>query len=260
MDFLEKINENPFKDLYWNVPDEQKKGELAIIGGNEKNFRTSIKVSEFVTANFPLKEIRTALPDRLRNKLPSLPNFVFFKTTEVGTFSDPDEIKNLIESVDFSLIIGDLSKNSVTSKALLDALQNSEEPVLITRDAVDLIAEIKKESLMMRTELIIMASVVQWQKILHNLYYPKILQPSQSLIQVAESFHKFTLSYPVQVVTLHEGQIIIAKNGRVVVVALEKSGYAPLTFWNGELAAKIAAMNIFNPNQFIEATVAALFR
>ena len=86
MDFLEKINENPFKDLYWNVPDEQKKGELAIIGGNEKNFRASIKVSEFVAANFPLKEVRTALPDRLRNKLPSLPNFVFFKTTEVGTF------------------------------------------------------------------------------------------------------------------------------------------------------------------------------
>ena len=82
---------------------------------------------------------------------------------------------------------------------------------------------------------------------------------SQSLIQIAESFHKFTLSYPIQAVTLHDGQIIVAKNGKVVVVPLEKTGYSPLTIWNGELAGKIMTLNLYNPDKFLEATVAALF-
>ena len=111
----------------------------------------------------------------------------------------------------------------------------------------------------MRENLTIFGSVAQWQKIFKNVYYPKMLMMTQPLVQVAEAFHKFTLSYPVQAITLHDGQIIIAKNGRVFVVPLAKSGYSPLTIWNGELAGKIMALNLFNPDKFLEATVAAIF-
>ena len=78
-------------------------------------------------------------------------------------------------------------------------------------------------------------------------------------MQVAEALHKFTLSYPVSLITLHNEQVLVAKNGQVNVVPLEKTGYAPLTIWNGELASKIVAMNLFNPDNFLDATVAALF-
>ena len=111
----------------------------------------------------------------------------------------------------------------------------------------------------MRGNLTIFGSIVQWQKLFKSVYYPKILMASQSLIQVAEAFHKFTLSYPVQTLALHDGQILISKNGKVVVVPLEKTGYLPLTVWTGELAAKVIALNLFNPDKFVEATVAALF-
>lgn len=259
MDFLEKITKNPYENLYWNIPEGQKKGELLILGGNEKNFRTPVKISEFAAEKFPLKSVRTAMADGLKSKFPPLENLVFLKTTDVGTFADAKELQSLIDAADFSLIVGDLSKNSVTSKAFLSALQDSEKPVLITRDTVDLIADSRGETVLMRPDFTIMGSIPQWQKLLHSIYYPKMLQPSQSLVQVAETFHKFTLSYPAQVITLHEGQIVVAKNGMVKVVALADSGYNPLTFWNGELAAKIAAMNIFSPNQFLEATVAGLF-
>ena len=82
---------------------------------------------------------------------------------------------------------------------------------------------------------------------------------SQSLVQIAEAFHKFTLSFPVQMVSLHMGQILIAKNGRVVAIPLEKTAYSPLTLWSGELAGKISAMNLYNPERFVEATVAGVF-
>ena len=82
---------------------------------------------------------------------------------------------------------------------------------------------------------------------------------SQSLVQVTEVLHKFTLSYPVGMITLHNGQILAAKDGIVKAVPLEDSGYSAITVWSGELAAKVVAMNLYNPNNFIQATVAAIY-
>ena len=104
-----------------------------------------------------------------------------------------------------------------------------------------------------------MGSLVQIQKVFRTVYYPKVILLSQSLVQITEALHKFTLSYPVSIITLHNNQIIVAKNGEVAVVPLEKSGYTPISIWNGELAAKIMAINLYNPNNFIKATVAAIY-
>jgi len=260
MDYFEKIDKNPYEDLFWNVPEEQKRGAVAVIGGNEQSFRAPVTTSEFLINKFPLKTVQTILPDSLKSKLPPLDNLVFLSSTDTGSFADGDELTKAIDGADFSLIIGDISKNSITKEAVDIAVQHSEKPVLITRDAVDVVAEGKLEKLLMRTEPVtVFGSILQWQKIFKAVYYPKILQPSQSLVQVAEAFHKFTLSYPVQVIAVHEGQIVIAKNGNVKVVAVGSTGYTMLTIWNGELAGKIMAMNLYNPDKFIEATVAALF-
>lgn len=260
MDFLEKITKNPYTDLYWNIPEEQKKGVCSVIGGNGQSFKTPMKTAEFVANEFPLKEVKVALPDVLKSKLPPLDNLVFLKTTDTGSFADSDEIKTVIENVDFSLVVGDLSKNAITAKIFQDALKSSKKPVLLTRDTIDLMVEGEMEKILMREELTIFGSVAQWQKVFKSVYYPKILLASESLVQVAEAFHKFTLSYPVQAILFHDGQILICKNGKVAVVPLIQTKYSPLTIWGGELAAKIMALNIYNPDKFIEATVAALFR
>lgn len=258
MDFLKKITDNPYQDLYWNIPEEQKRGTVSVIGGNGLNFRTTIKTAEFLTDRFPIKDIRVVLPDTLKSKLPPVENLIFLKTTDVGSFADSSELNSIIDNADFSLVVGDLSKNSITAKAMAEALTESKKPVLITRDAVDLIAEVKPEQILMRNDLIIFGSLVQWQKIFKSIYYPKILMPSESLMQVAEAFHKFCLSYPVQAILLHDGQILICKNGNVEVVPLAKSGYLPLTIWSGEMAGKIMALNLYNPDKFIEASVAGI--
>ena len=260
MEHLEKITKNPYKDLYWNIPEEQKQGAAAVIGGNGQAFKTPMKTAEFLASKFPLKETKVALPDVLKSKLPPLDNLVFLKTTDTGSFSEAEEIKSVIENVDFSLVVGDMSKNAITAKIFNTALNESKKPVVLTRDAIDLAAEGKLEKLLMRENLIIFGSLVQWQKIFKNVFYPKILQPSQSLMQVAEAFHKFTLSYPVQAVLFHDGQILICKNGKVAVVPLIQTKYSPLTIWSGDLACNILALNLYNPDKFIEATVAALFR
>lgn len=258
MDYFEKLDKNPYEDLKWNIP-ERKQDSVNIIGGNEGNFRTEVKVSEFLNNEYPIKTLNVVLPDKLKNKLPPLPNFVFLPSTDKGTFADSQELRDMFGVAGFNLVLGDFSKNAITGKAVAGACQRSEKMTLVTRDAVDLLAENETERVLMNENLILFASLPQLQKILRAVYYPKMLLLSQSLVQVTEVLHKFTLSYPVNIVTLHNGQVLVAGSGVVKAMPLEKSGYSPVSIWSGELAAKIVAMNLYNPNRFIDASICAIF-
>lgn len=258
MDYMKKYDKNPFEDLFWNVP-EQKKGVIGVIGGNLQSFRTPTKIAEFLAGNFPLKEVRVILPDALKDKLPTLDNLVFLKSTDAGSFADAEEITGALNATDFNLMIGDFSRNSITEKAVRSAGESSAKPLLITRDTIDLVATDGLEKLLMNENIILMGSFIQLQKIFRVVYYPRVLTMSQSLIQVAEAMHKFTLSYPAKIITLHNEQILVAENGNVAVVPLNKTAYTPITVWGGELAAKVATINLYNPNNFLKATTAAIF-
>lgn len=255
MDYLHKFNDNPYEDLYWNIPEQTKK-TVNVIGGNAKNFHVPARVSEYFSNSYPV-DVKTVLPDALKSKLPPLPNLIFLESTDSGSFDDSDKFKELAKSADYNLLIGDFSKNSITEKAINSICKAGK--IVVTRDAVDNLINTDLERVLMNENLIIFASMAQLQKLFRAVYYPKVLLLTQSLMQVAENIHKFTLSYPVSIVTLHDAQMIIAKNGNINVVPIEKTGYSPITIWNGELAVKITAMNLFNSNNFLEATTAALF-
>ncbi len=257
MDYFKKIDSRPSDDLLWNVP-ERKQGSVNIIGGNGQNFRTPVKTAEFLSEKYPVETINVVIPDALQKKLPPLPNFVFLPSTDSGSFSG-EGLDRALSGADFNLVIGDISKNSITGQAVASAVKSAEKMTLITRDAVDIIAENSPERVLMNENLIFFASIPQLIKLLRAVYYPKMLLLSESLMQVVEVLHKFTLSYPISIITLHSEQILIAANGEVVAVPIEKTGYSPITIWSGELAAKIVALNLYNPNNFISSSVASLF-
>ena len=257
MDYFEKIEKKPSEDLSWNIP-ERKQGAINIIGGNSQNFRTEVKIAEFLATKYPIETVNVVLPETLSDKLPKMPNFVFLPATESGSFDESQAFLDVFNMGDFNLVLGDLSKNAITGRAVACACQHSEKMTLITRDVVDLVAENKPDRLLMNENLIIFASVAQLIKLLRAVYYPKMLLVSQSLVQVTDVLHKFTLSYPISLITLHNEQILVAKNGVVKAVPLEKTGYSTLMMWSGELAGKIMAMNLYNPDNFILATVSAI--
>ena len=258
MDYFEKLEKNPYEDLKWNVP-ERKQGAVNVIGGNANHFRTEMMVGEFLSKEYPVEKMNLVLPESLKNKLPPLDNFVFLPATDSGSFAESQELIDAFNAVDFIFLVGDLSKNKVTGKAMAGACRGIEKMTLVTRDAVDALAENEPEKLLMNENLIMMASIPQLIKLLHAVYYPKMLLQSQSLVQVSDVLHKFTLSYPVRIVTLHNEQVLVAENGNVKAVPLGVTGYSPFMFWSGELAAKIVAMNLYNPNSFIKATISSLF-
>lgn len=259
MDYFQKIEQKPTLDLTWNLP-EQRRGTIKVIGGNADRFHTEIKIAEFLYNNYPVENSTLVLPDALKTKLPTLPNIIFIKSTDSGSFGDENELNTAMSAHDYNLLLGDLSKNSITIGAIKNALSNLDHPTLITRDTVDLIADNEPAPVLENPHFIIFASMPQLIKLFHAVYYPKMLLLSQSLVQVADALHKFTLSYPTKIITLHNEQILIAEDGKVIAVPLAKSGYLPHTFWNGELAAKIVALNLFNPKNFINATISAIFQ
>ncbi len=257
MELLKKHDQNPYADLFWNLP-ETKKGTVNVLGGNAQSFQTVVRTAEFLAQHYPVATVNVVLPDSLRSKLPNLPNFQFLPATSTGSFSGA-ELPETLATADFNLLLGDLSKNRITSQAFAQALAAATQPVLITRDAIDLLTDSNPAPLLLNPNLSFLATAQQLQKLLRAIYYPKVMTLSQSLLQIAELLHKFTLSFAVGLVTFHSGQILVAQNGRVEAVPLAASGFSPITLWSGTFAARITALNLFNPHNFVPATVAAVF-
>ena len=249
-------------ELSWNFP-EQKAGEVVIVGGNSQNFATEVKLAEFLALKFPfLSEIRNFFPESLKKNLPSLPNFSFFPATENGSFRKSCELRNAlkIELKDpaCAIFVGDFSKNSETEIAVSELIENSPEvPTVIARDGVDLVAN-EAEKFLLRENVTVVASMAQLQKIFRAVYYPKMLLLSQPIFPIVETLHKFTLSYPVSILTFHEGKILCARNGNVNSVEIEKTAYSPISLWSGEVAARGAVFQMFNPGRELEALVAGI--
>lgn len=236
-------------DILWNIP-EQKTGNLTIVGGNSQNFASIIKISEFLS-KLPLKEVRTVLPNALKSKLPPLPELIFTKSTASGSFDKSAELLAAVDTADLTLFAGDLSKNSATTIAISEAIKNTEKPIVLARDAVDCVTP-EATDFMERGGITILATLAQLQKLLRALYYPKMLLLSMPIQPIKEILHKFTLTYPCALMTFHEGQIILAKSGEVKTIPLEKTSYSPITLWTSDLAAKVSALELWNPHRELD--------
>ena len=256
-DYLQKFEENPYSEVFWNIP-ERKQGIISVVGGNAQMFRATAKVAEYLEVNFPLEKVNLVLPDALKDKLPPLENLVWLSSTGTGSFASEEELLKIFNTSDASILPGELSKNSATAQAVASACVSSDKPLFITRDVVDLLATDGADRLLENEHLVVLCTMVQLQKLLQAAYYPKMILLSSSLMQVAEALHKLTLSYPFAIMILHNDMILAAKDGKVCTVPLEKTPYSGLSIWNGELVARMAALSFYHPD-FLEAIVASLF-
>lgn len=256
LDYWLKSDRALFTDLLWHIP-EQKTGTLQVIGGNVNNFVNAVKQTEFLSS-LPIREVRLLLPDSLRSKIPPVVGVNFAPSTDSGSFATSAELKAAVDSADLTLLTGDFSKNSITAIALASAIQSSVKPVILARDTIDLVVN-SAEDFMEKENLTIILTMVQLQKLLRNLLYPKMILLSSPLLPVVEILHKFTLSYPATIFTFHQGHIIIAESGKVVTIDINNTNYSPIGLFVDNLASKIAALQLFNPSQKFEATQSALF-
>ena len=74
------------------------------------------------------------------------------------------------------------------------------------------------------------------------------------VVQLVESLHKFTITYPVTIVTFHQSQLIIAHGGRVVSQEFDQ----PMMIWRGTTATKASCYLMWNPSKPLEAIATSI--
>lgn len=244
-----------FPDIEWQRPEQRAlAGKLLIIGGNQLGFAavaTAYKDALAAGAG----EVRAVLPDGLKGVIDrQVADCLFVPSNPSGGMSKEGlpALKAAAVWADTLLLIGDAGRNSETAIVLEALLQQQQQPIIITRDTLDLL-NTNVPQLLQRENIIFIATFAQLQKLFQAVYYPKIILFSMSLMALVEALHKFTITYPAMVVVFHQGQLLAAQGGEVSTTAWEN----PLLIWRGSVAARAAVYSMQHPAKAFEAVTSS---
>lgn len=257
--WLQQTTEKPlFPEIEWNKPEQKSRaGKLGIIGGNKQGFAITASCAD-IAGKVGVGENKVLLPASLKNKMPTRPDGVSFapdnQSGGLGDQSLPD-VMALAEWSSGILLTGEAGKNSQTAILYEKFLEEYSGMITITRDAVDLLKN-NFASLADRDKTLAVVSFSQLQAMFKGLHYPKILTFSMQLAQLVDNLHKFTITYPIGIVTLHADRIVVAKDGQVATMEWDN----PMAVWRGEVATKAAAYWLWNENKQLEAVCSSLLK
>ena len=244
-----------FPDIEWNKPERRDQaGRLGVIGGNKLGFAGVAEAYSTALAT-GAGHVRVLLPDALKKTIPPIiTDTIFAASTPSGSLATNalTEMRALGEWSTGILLAGDAGRNSETAVAYEQFINVYTGPLTITRDAIDLVKN-NAHLLVERPDTMLVGSFAQIQKLFQAIYYPKMLTFSMQLLQAVEALHKFTITYPVTLVTLHQGQLIIASGGEVI----SQPWDSPLRIWRGETATRIATYWLWSPSSALQAATAA---
>lgn len=245
-----------FPDIEWNKPEQRSRaGKLGIIGGNKLGF-SAVAESYSGALETGAGEVKILLPDALKSQVPGAITDVSYapSTQSGGLAKDALRDAQAVASwADVVLCIGDAGRNSETAILYEQFIRECSTPIVLTRDAVDLIKN-DAHLLVERESTIIVGSFAQIQKMLRAIYYPKMLTFSMQLTQLVDALHKFTITYPITIVTLHSDKILIAHDGGVVTQDWDN----PMRIWRGDTATRIATYWLWTLDKPLEAATASV--
>lgn len=245
-----------FPDIEWSKPEQKARaGKLLVIGGHAQGF-VAVAESHSTALKAGVGETKALLPDSLRKNLP--PNIIeatLLPSNPSGGFSKDSwpEFAAGAQWADGILLPGDASRNSETAILYEKLIDKTNKPLTITRDAIDLL---KNNYLKMaeRPNTLLVTSFAQAQKLLSGVYYPKIITLSMPLAAFVDVLHKFTLTYPVALMVLHNDHLVVACGGKVSTTLWAE----PMAIWRGHTATLAACYWLWNPAQPFEAATASI--
>lgn len=254
-----QTDNNPlFPDIAWSKPEQRSlAGRLGIVGGSKQGF-IAVAESYSTALETGAGEARVLLPSDLKKSIPpTMTDVVFAASNPSGSLSREakGELAALGDWASGILMIGDSGKNSETSILYEEFIGDYGGPLTITRDAIDLLRQ-ASTSLVERPHTLLVMSFSQTQKLFQTVYYPKMITFNMQLAQAVEALHKFTVTYPVTIATLHKDHLIIAHGGEVTTTPWQN----PMAIWRGSVATKAATFWLWNVNKPLETTTASLLQ
>ncbi len=245
-----------YPNIEWNKPERRDvAGRLLIVGGNKLGF-VAVAESYQTAKSAGAGQVKVVLPDCLKSSVPKTLEDVVFASCNNSGGLNQEAKRDLLASAAWSdevLLIGDAGRNSETAILYEQFIKEYTGKLTVTRDAIDLVKN-DAQLLVTRPDTLLIMSFAQVQKLFQNVYYPKVLTFSMQLLQLVEALHKFTLTYPVTIVTLHADTLIVASGGTINTQAWEN----PMAIWRGTVGTNAASYWLWNPTHPLEATMASL--
>lgn len=252
----QKTGKPLFPDIEWSKPEQRSMaGKLGIVGGNKLGF-AAIAESYSLAYTVGAGEVRVLLPDVLKKSIPTIiTDTAFAESNRSGSLaqSGSNDMLALGGWADMILLVGDAGRNSETAIAYETFIAGYSGPLVITRDAVDLIKN-GSNQLVNRPNTLLVMSFAQLQKLFQLVYYPKMLAFSMQLTNLVEAVHKFTITYPVSLMVLHKDHLIVAHDGKVTTTEWD----SPMSIWRGHVATRAAVYWMWNQKTTLEAVTASL--
>lgn len=249
-----QTNKPLFPEIEWSKPEQRSRsGKLGIIGGNKLGF-ASVAASYKTALETGVGEIRIILPDALHKSMPDIPDIIYSRSTGTGSLAKDaaEDLTALGEWADGVLFIGDAGRNSETTILYENFLHEYKKPVVLTRDAIDLIRP-SDSALVERPDTLLVLSFAQAQKLFQTVYYPKVLTFSMQLMRFVEALHKFTITYPITLAVFSQDVMLVAHEG-----AVTSTPYGAIRVWRGEAATRAAAYWLWNIKKPLESITSSL--
>lgn len=245
-----------FPDIEWNKPERlDQAGKLLIIGGNKLGFAAVAECYQ-AAREAGVGAVRVLLPDCLKSTIPKTLQDVIFAACNPSGGLSLDAKTELLAAASWAdevLLIGDAGRNSETAILYEQFIKDYTGKLIVTRDAVDLV---KNDAALLvdRPNTVLIVSFAQLQKLFQHVYYPKVLTFSMQLLQLIETLHKFTITYPSLILTLHNETLLVAHDGNVIT----QNWQNPMAIWRGSVATSAAAYWLWTPDKPLEAISASL--
>lgn len=223
--WLKQTNTPLFPEIEWNKPERRDQaGRLLIIGGHQHSLGAPANAHEYAKKE-GVGDIQMALPNKVKHLVGStLPGALFLPSTTSGELARDglDELMAQANWADTVLLPGDLGRNSQTTMLITDFIAHSSSRLVIAKDAVD---ALKYTPLLLldRAETTLIASFAQLQKLVQNMQLPTAITFDMGLVKLVAFLHEFSSQYPCSIMTLHQGNYIVATNGQVSTTATDTS-------------------------------------
>lgn len=255
--WLRQTTEKPlYPDIEWSKPQQKNHaGRLGIIGGNQLGF-AGVSEAYQTALKTGVGAVRMLLPDVLKKSIPGVTTDVLFAPSNPygGLSREASEQMNAIaEWSSGILLIGDAGRNSETAILYENFIKKYQGPLIVTRDAVDLVIN-TADNLIERPDTLLILSFSQLQKVFRSVYYPIVITFSMQLTNMVEALHKFTITYPVTIAVLHQDILLIASSGQVTSTPWDN----PMEIWRGKTPAIMSVYWLWNPSKPLESVTASL--
>jgi len=245
-----------FPELEWSRPETKlQAGKLLIVGGNSHGFAAPAE-SFGAAEKAGVGTIYVLMPDSLRNSVGKLfPEAEFAPSTPGGSFA-ANALAELLDSgrrVDGVLLSGDISRNSETTILLESFMKKHDGQVTLTKDVADLFCQ-QPLSILHRPQTLLVIAMGQLRRLGIEARFQRAFTSEMGIVQLADVLHDFTELYPLNVVTRHQNQFIVAANGMISTTKAAED--KPV--WRMQAAATTSVWWLQNPRKTFEALTAAV--